>query len=266
LVLADVKARATLMGIVPKDRLGQLREVWRLWKRLPNERLENDWSDETFRSHEKAVLAQLAKLCSPEITEVISENLAGAGLCGIYVVTANGQEGVVGAGLAVVYRGVRRAADTITQYKERPLHEHVKACVAQVLQEAINEEGAALRSLKPRELLAKLLSVPWPRAILLIDHSSQRQQCELRKIIYHELGSKPILLRADETPTFGSNRTPKQRLHWLLWHLWGLEMVRPEVKCALGGVPRIFWVIEEKVWPTNKNGEPLALAVSKADA
>jgi hypothetical protein len=105
------------------------------------------------------VLAKLAKLHLPEIIEATLENQAAAWACGVYVSIDNGQETVGGEDLAIVYRGLHRAADTNTR-RERPLPEHVKACVSRVFQEAVNDQVASLRRLKARGVLKKLLSLP----------------------------------------------------------------------------------------------------------
>jgi hypothetical protein len=238
-----------LMSNIPKDRFGAAVSVCQLWKDLPAEQLRCGWTDEELRSREEKVLTRLAELCWPEILEAIVENQAEAGVCGIsYITTADGREGDGGEGLAAIYRGVRRVAGT----NKRPSNEHVKACVSQVLQEEASEEAASLRKLKPRGVLTKLASFSPLRADWLIDHLSRRQQRELRLLLYRELGNKTVPLRMDQKPNLNANSTPKQRRYQLFWYLWRLRITEPDVRRALGGVPRIVVIGDGDGIITNK--------------
>jgi len=81
------------MSSVHKDRLTQLAQVCRLWQRLPAEQQARDWTYEEAAATRQEVLRKLVELCEPEVREAVLQDLAGAELCGLYIVPSNeGQE------------------------------------------------------------------------------------------------------------------------------------------------------------------------------
>jgi len=246
------------MGSIADDRRHEMLRVWKLWRYLPKAQRDHDWSDDELRTNETATLERLAQLCAPEILQAVSEDLKGAGLCGIYVLTAGGQEAIGAVDhLSIIYAGVRRAADTVTASGE-PLHEHLKACVAASIGEETSHRVASLNGLKARDLLSALASTTSLGAALLIDHLENKQRNALSKLLYRELGDKPRLLAMDRAPTMPPNPTLQQRYKWLHWYLWCLEMHKPERQRVVGGVPQIIVVADgDRMLTNRKTGQPV---------
>jgi len=246
------------MGSVPEDRRKQtLLEVWRVWRQLPNERQLRDWTNDEFRRAEEATLSRMAELCEHEIREAVSEDLDGAELCDIYVFVVDGVESVGGAGLSVIYTSVRRAANTVAQ-SGRSVHDHAQTCVTEAVGEEKSRRVAYMNGLKPRELLSALVSTTLRRAALLTKYLGSEQQHVLSRLLYRELGNKPMPLRLDRELELPAEPTLKQRYAWLHWYLWCLKMHSLEMRQRLGGVPRIIVVSDGDVLPTNKKtGDPV---------
>ncbi len=246
------------MGSAPEDRRKQtLLKVWRVWKQLPSEQQQRDWTHNELRRAEEATLSRMAELCEPEIREAVSEDLDGAELCDVYVLVVDGVEYVSGADLSIVYAGVRRAANTVVQ-SGRPVHDHVRACVTEAVGEEKGRKVAYMSGLKPRELLSALVSTTLRRAALLIKYLGSEQQHVLSRLLYRELGNKPRPLRLDRELKLPAEPTLKQRYAWLHWYLWCLRMHSLEMRQRLGGVPRIIVVSDGDVLLTNKKtGDPV---------
>lgn len=259
-----------------------------MWNRLPEAQQAGDWTPERLRANEDATLEKLAQLCEPEIREAVSEDLGGAELCGVYILTVGDQEAVGGMDLTVIHAGVRRAASTVTA-SGKPPHEHVKVCVAAAIRAETSRRAAYLNGLKIPDLLSALSSTTLLRAGLLIDYLEDEQRNALSSLLYRELGNKPRPARMDKQPKMPTEPTLKQRYAWLHWYLWRTFMHRPEVKRKLGGVPRIVVIadgdrmlinkktgkcadplgpIHARVWPVlgrelNKRGHPIKDPESK---
>src|SRR5215208_8543619 len=123
------------MSSVHEDRLAQIAQACRLWQRLPAEQQARDWTYKEAETARQEILRKLVELCEPEVREAVLQDLAGAELCGLYVVPTNeGKEAIVGEDLSAVYTGVRRAADNVSQSK-LPLDEHFSTCISEAIAE-----------------------------------------------------------------------------------------------------------------------------------
>jgi hypothetical protein len=84
----------------------------------------------------------LAELCEPEVRKAVLQDLAGAGLCGLYVILTNeGQEVVAGEDLSIVYASMGRAAGSVSQ-RELPLDEHFLKFVSAAIAEEKQRRAA----------------------------------------------------------------------------------------------------------------------------
>ncbi|CAA9233021.1 MAG: hypothetical protein AVDCRST_MAG93-973, partial [uncultured Chloroflexia bacterium] len=247
------------MGSLPEDRRKQaLLRAWRdVWRLLPNERQQRDWTYDELRRVEEATLSKMVKLSESEIREAVSEDLVRAELCDVYVFVVDGVEFVGGADLGVIQAGVRRAANTVAQ-SGRSMHDHVRACVTETLEEEQSRRVAYINRLKPRELLSTLVSTTLRRAALLMHYLSNEQRHALSTLLYHELGNKPRPVRMDRELELPAEPTLQQRYAWVHWYLWCMRMHSPEMQQRLGGVPRIIVVGDRDAQLTNKKTGDLA--------
>lgn len=247
------------MRSLPEDRRKQaLLRAWRdVWRLLPNERKQRDWTYDELRRVEEATLSKIVKLSEPEIREAVLEDLDRAELCGVYVFVVDGVESVGGADLSVIHAGVRRAVNTVVQ-SSRSMHDHVRACVAETLQEEQSRRVANINRLRPRELLSTLVPTTLRRAALLMHYSSNEQRHALSTLLYRELGNKPRALCMDRELELPADPSRQQQYAWLHWYLWGMRMHSPEMRQRLGGVPRVIFVGDRDAQLTNKKTGDLA--------
>ena len=109
------------MDSIPKDRFKQEPSICSLWNRLPAKQHKRGWTDEQLRLRDEAVLDKLAISRLSEILEAMLENRSAVELCGIYTFIANRQEGIIGEDLAVIYQGIRAAANVVARGEQREL-------------------------------------------------------------------------------------------------------------------------------------------------
>jgi hypothetical protein len=150
---------------------------------------------------------------------------------------------------AVILGSVRKAAETITEHRKRPIHEHVKICMAETLRDAVIDFYDWVDRVEPQDLLPVLLSLPRVVVVGVGEYLSPRQRGGLRAILRRQLGNKAI-------PVF-LDREPEEQRRWLHWYLWHLELEEAHKRGALGEMPRILVDVGGEAWPANRGGEPL---------
>ena len=240
------------MSSVREDRLTKLAKVCLLWQRLPAEQQARDWIYKEAAAARQEVLRKLVELCEPEVREAVLQDLAGAELCGLYIVPTNeGKEAVVGEGLSAVYAGVCRAADNVSQ-REWPLDDHFLTCISEAIAEEKQSRAKDWNSLKPRALLAALSSTSLLQAVRVIDHLDRERTNALSRLLYRELGDKPRPVLLDREMKLPAEPTLRQRYAYFHWYIWFSHMHGPESQRALGGVPRIIVVADRDAILTNK--------------
>jgi hypothetical protein len=222
------------MGSVPEARHKQAQEVWGLWKRLVREYPSSDQTYEEFQQYERDTLKKLAELCLPEICEAFQDV---------------GLERFTETTTKIASAAIFRAVKTVTESK-RPIHEHVKVCVREALEEYVGAFNEWFYKAEAEELLPLLLSLPRPTIARMAEYLSRQQRSGLRELVFRQLGGKPILLLR--------NREPKEQRRWLYWYLWYWEQTQPNEQGAPGEVPDVALVAHVDEIPTSKKtGEPL---------
>jgi hypothetical protein len=230
------------------DRHAQVLKYWRIWKDLQDGRQPEDWTDETVQQMKSKALNKLADLCKVEIIEAVLENQAGANLRGLRLDVSVKHAKLTGDE-AIILGTVRKAATTVTEHRNRPVHEHVKICMVEALRDAVAAFDDWFYGAEPQDLLPLLLSLPRAIVVEAGEYLNHKQRSGLRALLLQQLGNKAI-------PVF-LDREPEEPRRWLHWYLWRLEMEAPEKKRALRGVPRVLIDIGGEAWPTNRGGEPL---------
>jgi hypothetical protein len=117
----------------------------------------------------------------------------------------------------IAYDGVLRAVRTITKLGiSRPLRDHAKVCVAEVLAEYADERREqiriALRQRTPAELLPYMIKQPRPAAIVFMGLLSHEQRCGLLALALREAGAKKFEI------SLGPPHDPERPLLWVMWY------------------------------------------------
>jgi hypothetical protein len=205
---------------------------------------------------EQGVFSKLTELYAPEIFEAILENPAGRLLCRVQANTSN-RRFTISGDQAILRGGVRRAVSGVTQGDGRPMHECVKAHVADVLVENTPFVREWVHQGTSAELVALLLRTPPLTGEALISFMATKQAAE-------SLG----LLIAPATfyqPPF--EQEPNNRLDWLARCLYTRVATDPGVQhvaenSAKQGRQVLLLVDPDgRLKPTRKqDGEPPDLA------
>lgn len=244
------------MGSVLEERHKQAAQNCRLLQKLPSEADRLDWSHECFRDAEEKVLNKLEELCVNEILRAVLGNWMGAGLCGVYVGVVQNPPYtalyLLREDLGIIYTAIRRATSTVA-ISGKQFHEHVEACVTQIIAEESAEVVGELWCLKARVLLERLAAVTQDRASFIIAYLTEAQRRDLSRRLYRELGDRPRLLPMDREPKLPAQPTLKQRYAWLHWCLWSQSMHSQDMRRRLGGVPRIIAVADGDAMLINKS-------------
>lgn len=253
------------MGSVLEECHKQAAQNCRLLQKLPSEADRLDWSHECFRDAEEKTLKKLEELCVEEILSAVLSNWVAARLCGVYVGSV--QKGrytalyLLHEDIGIIHTAIRRAASSVAASGER-FHEHVKACVAQIIVEESSAAITEIRQLKTRALLKLLEEMTIDRVRFIITYLTEEQRRDLSRLLYRELGDDPRLLPMDKEPKLPAQPTLKQRYAWLHLQIWQQKMHSVEVRQRLGGVPRIIAVVDGDAMLINKStglpADPLA--------
>lgn len=115
-----------------EERYKQALKFWRIWKDLQNGQHPEHWTSENIEQGKQKALIKLADLCQHELVEAVLKNRIGAGLLG-FRVGRDGERVKVTGDFALLFSSVREAAETVTNYRQRAIHEHVKFCMAEKL-------------------------------------------------------------------------------------------------------------------------------------
>lgn len=235
------------MESVLEERHRRAAQACRLLQQISAAAQDNDWTPDEVQTKTQKTIEKIEELCAPEIITAVLSNQVAAGLCGIYIRIEQKPPYTILWTLRedpkVIYTGIRRAVSSVAVSGVR-FHEHVESCVANSIVEQSAELVKELRQLKPRALLEVCTSVTLERAGFIIEYLGDEQAYALRRLLYRELGDKPMLLPMDRSPKLPANPTLKQRYGWLHWYLWCLRMHQPEMRRVVGGVPRVLAVAD----------------------
>jgi hypothetical protein len=227
-----------------------------LLRNLRSEADRLDWSHERLREAEEKTLKKLEELCVREILCAVLSNWVAAGLCGVYVGSVQkGRYSVIyllRKDIGIIHTAIRRAASSVAASGKR-FHEHVKACVAQIIVEESSAAITEIRQLKTRALLKLLEVTTIDRVRFIITYLTEEQRRGLSRSLYRELGDDPRLLPMDREPKLPAQPTLKQRYAWLHWCLWSQSMHSQDMRGRLGGVPRIIAVADGDAMLINKS-------------
>lgn len=235
------------MDTVLEERHRQAACACRLLQRIPTEAQIHDWTPQDCNTRTQEIAKKIWELCSYEVLRAILQHFNEAGLCGVYIhKETKGPYTLllpVGEDLALIFSGIRQAATSVAA-SGKQFHEHLESCVAKnITQEAASKVGE-LRQLKPRPLLRLLTTVTLDRARFIIIYLAQDQRRDLSRLLYRELGDKPLLLRMDKELSLPAQPTLKQRYAWVVSYLWQLKMHSAEMQEGLGFVPRVVAVAD----------------------
>ena len=169
-----------------------------------------------FKRHEETVMSNLTELCEPEIVEAVQENFIGCVLCAVGFVVEDDE--VVGVSYPdiIASAGIRRAVDTITKVGgNRTLHEHVKACAAEVFAECQAEAREEWRKLAPEEILPHIIR--WSRlsAAVLLGHLTFEQRNGLLDLLFARTERKSLYMWLGDEP--------EDELLWRIWYTGALQ-------------------------------------------
>jgi hypothetical protein len=193
-----------------EDRHRLARDVWRYWKHLEDGEADNERSPSQIEHRKAAALAKLRELCEPEIVEAVLENFVGCVLCAVGFSVEDGEVRDISYPAVVASAGVRRAAETITKIGgNRPLHEHVKACAAEVFEELRVEAREEWRKLAPEEILTHVVSWSRPAAAVLLANLTFKQREALLLLLIAQTPKQSVYISLGEEPE-----------DELLWRIW----------------------------------------------
>src|SRR5215218_4202802 len=231
-----------------------------LFRKLPSEAQRLDWTAEELWEHERKVLEKLVELHVNQILTAILANFRSAGLCGIYVRIAQSPPYHVvwlqRENPEILYRAIRRAIGSLAT-SGKQFHEYINVCVAQAIAEETLELIEELRQHTAGDLLKLCDAATLERMTFVIELLSKTQRNALRRLLFRKLDGKAQLLLIDRELNIPEQPTPKQRYTWLSWYLWRLEMHKPEMQRALGGVPRVLAVADgDRMLTNRKTGQP----------
>jgi hypothetical protein len=178
-------------------------------------------------------MSNLTELCKPEIVEAVQENFIGCVLCAVGFVVEDDE--VVGVSYPdiIASAGIRRAGDTITKVGgNRTLHEHVKACAAEVFAECQAEAREEWRKLAPEEILPHI--VRWSRlsAAVLLRHLTFEQRNGLLDLLFARTERKSLYM--------GLGDKPEDELLWRIWYTVNLQAVHPATRSEEDNRPVII--------------------------
>lgn len=236
-----------------KDRHKLTLNFWRIWKDLRVGRQPEHWTSEVIEQGKQKALIRLADLCQHELVEAVLENRIGAGLLG-FRGRRDGERVKVTGDFALLFGSVREAAETVTNYRQRAIHEHVKFCMAEKLACAVDNFNKWFNEADAKHLLPLFLSLPRYNTALLVTNLSGEQRSDLIALLHDQLTDEPtIFLRMDEVGE------PKKPELWLYWYLYlaDLKKHREKFEEELGGVPRYLIATRRGAIPTDKDGKLL---------
>ncbi len=127
---------------------------------VPLQNLRDQLDDAEYKWRETAVLDKLAVHYRPEIVGVFEER---------------GATPPHNSFVRIVHEGLRRALEMKNKWPEKRLHEHVKQCVADALDEHIAGWDEWFYGAKPEELLFLLSRVPHHTAEMLVGYTTFEQ-------------------------------------------------------------------------------------------
>jgi hypothetical protein len=189
------------VGSLSEEREKQISAVWRYWKRLEDGEADNDLSPLEIEHLKAKALAKLMDLCEPEIVGALLENFVGCVLCAVGFVVEDGE--VVGISYPdiIASAGIRRAVDTITKVGgNRTLHEHVKACTAEVFAECQADAREEWRKLAPEEILPHITMWSRPSAAVLLGHLTFEQRNGLLDLLFARTERKSLYMWLSDEP------------------------------------------------------------------
>jgi hypothetical protein len=173
-------------------------------------------SEAEFKGYEETVMSNLTELCEPEIVEAVQENFIGCVLCAVGCVVEDDE--VVGISYPdiIASAGVRRAVDIITKVGgNRTLHEHVKACTAEVFAERQAEAREQWRKLAPEEILPHITRWSRPSAAVLLGHLTFEQRNGLLALLFARTEKKSLYMWLGDEP--------EDELLWRMWYTGALQ-------------------------------------------
>jgi hypothetical protein len=178
-------------------------------------------------------MSNLTELCEPEIVEAVQENFIGCVLCAVgFVVEDNEVIGVSYPDI-IASAGIRRAVDTITKVGgNRTLHEHVKACAAEVFAECQAKAREEWRKLAPEEILPHIIR--WSRlsAAVLLGHLTFEQRNGLLDLLFARTERKSLYM--------GLGDEPEDELLWRIWYTGALQALHPATRSEEDNRPVII--------------------------
>lgn len=204
-----------------ENRHKQALKFWRIWKDLRDGRHPDNWSPKHIEEGKQKALIKLADLCQHELIEAVLENRIGAGLLG-YRVRHNGERVTATGDSAVLFSSVRRAAETVTNYHQRPIHTHAKFCMAEILTCAVTNFNEWFYKASAEHLLPLLLHIPRNNTVLLISSLTPEQRSDLIHLLHGQITDDYVipLDRASE---------PIDRRAWLFRYIYLNGLARSEI-------------------------------------
>jgi hypothetical protein len=178
-------------------------------------------------------MSYLTKLCEPEIVEAVQENFIGCVLCAVGFVVEDDE--VVGVSYPdiIASTGVRRALDTITKVGgNRSLHEHVKACAAEVFAECQAEAREGWRKLAPEEILPHIIRWSRPSAAVLLGHLTFEQRNGLLTLLFARTERKSLYMWLGDEP--------EDELLWRMWYTGALQALHSATRSDKDSRPVII--------------------------
>jgi hypothetical protein len=212
----------------------RIRQLFRkVWLPLREDYKRGRISEAEFKRHEETVMSNLTELCEPEIVEAVQENFIGCVLCAVGFVVEDDE--VIGVSYPdiIASAGIRRAVDTITKVGgNRTLHEHVKACAAEVFAECQAEAREEWRKLAPEEILPHIIR--WSRlsAAVLLGHLTFEQRNGLLDLLFARTERKSLYM--------GPGDEPEDELLWRVWYTGALQALHPATRSEEDNRPVII--------------------------
>jgi hypothetical protein len=190
-------------------------------------------SEAEFKRHEETVMSILTELCEPEIVEAVQENFIGCVLCAVgYVVEDDEVVGISYPDI-IASAGVRRAVDTITKVGgNRTLHEHVKACTAEVFAERQAKAREEWRKLAPEEILPHITGWSRSSAAVLLGHLTFEQRNGLLDLLFARTEKKSLYMWLGDEP--------EDELLWRMWYTGALQALHSATKSEEDNSPVII--------------------------